>query len=44
MYIVHGKDILMEKDERGTFWPSYTWYNTETDTDVQAALKKYLAE
>ena len=42
MYIVHGKDILMEKDERGTFWLPYTWYNLETDTNVQAALKNTL--
>ena len=42
MYIVHGKDILMEKDERGTFWLPYTWYNLKTDTNVQAALKNTL--
>ena len=42
MYIVQGDKILMDKDERDTYWLPYTWYHKQTDSSPMSALKHAL--
>ena len=42
IYIVQGDKILMNKDERDTYWVPYIWYHKQTDSRPMSALKHAL--